>query len=266
MTELIVRNEPAIRMGFFVGIFLAVALVELVAPRRALTASKKTRWFGNIGIVAINTFLLRILFPAGAVGISIWVGRQGWGIFNLAEWPFWLEIVLTVIILDFVIYMQHVMFHAVPALWRLHMMHHADLDIDLTTGTRFHPIEIIISIGIKAGAIIILGAPPVGVIIFEIILNGTAMFNHGNFFIPLGVDRVLRLLVDFQMGHEPDKLLQRIMARIVPGPEVNRGSDTCLVSLISWRAEGMSDARWKRLCVSHETQMFIIKHMIESGA
>lgn len=195
MTEFIAQNEAAIRMGFFAGIFLAVALVELVAPRRALTASKKTRWFGNIGIVAINTFLLRLLFPAGAVGISVWVGGQGWGIFNLAEWPFWLEVVSTVIILDFVIYMQHVMFHVVPVLWRLHMVHHADLDIDLTTGTRFHPVEIITSLGIKAGAIIILGAPPVGVIIFEILLNGTAMFNHGNFFIPLGVDRVLRLLV-----------------------------------------------------------------------
>ncbi len=195
MTEFVITNESTIRMAFFVGIFLIVALVELMVPRRALTTSKKTRWFGNIGIVFINTFLLRLLFPAGAVGISVWIGRQGWGIFNLIQWPFWVEVVLTVIILDFVIYMQHVMFHAVPVLWRLHMMHHADMDYDLTTGTRFHPIEIIISLGIKAVAITVLGAPAVGVIIFEILLNGTAMFNHGNFFVPLGLDRVLRLLV-----------------------------------------------------------------------
>lgn len=195
MTEFVIAHEATIRMAFFVGIFLAVALVELIVPRRSLTTSKTSRWVGNIGIVFINAFVLRILFPAGAVGISVWIGHQGWGIFNHIQWPFWLEVMLTIIILDFVIYMQHVMFHAVPILWRLHMMHHADMDYDLTTGTRFHPIEIIISLGIKAGAITVLGAPPVGVIIFEILLNGTAMFNHGNFFIPLGIDRVLRLLV-----------------------------------------------------------------------
>jgi len=195
MTEFVIAHEATIRMAFFVGIFLAVALVELIVPRRSLTTSKTSRWVGNIGIVFINAFVLRILFPAGAVGISVWIGHQDWGIFNHIQWPFWLEVMLTIIILDFVIYMQHVMFHAVPILWRLHMMHHADLDYDLTTGTRFHPIEIIISLGIKAGAITVLGAPPVGVIIFEILLNGTAMFNHGNFFIPLGIDRVLRLLV-----------------------------------------------------------------------
>jgi len=195
MTEFVTAHEATIRMAFFVGIFLAVALVELIVPRRALTTSKTSRWVGNIGIVFINTFLLRILFPAGAVGISVWIGHQDWGIFNHIQWPFWLEVALTIVILDFVIYMQHVMFHAVPVLWRLHMMHHADLDYDLTTGTRFHPLESIISLGIKAGAITVLGAPPVGVIIFEIILNGMAMFNHGNFFIPLGIDRFLRLLV-----------------------------------------------------------------------
>ncbi|MCF8143397.1 MAG: sterol desaturase family protein [Deltaproteobacteria bacterium] len=195
MTEFVTTNEAGLRIAFFVGIFLAVALVERVVPRRVLTTSKKTRWFGNIGIVFINTFLLRLLVPAGAVGVSVWIGHQGWGIFNYIRWPFWLEVALTVVILDFIIYMQHVMFHAVPVLWRLHMMHHADLDYDLTTGTRFHPLEIIISLGIKAVAITVLGAPPVGVIVFEILLNGTAMFNHGNFFIPLGIDRVLRLLV-----------------------------------------------------------------------
>jgi len=195
MTDFVTAHEAAIRMSFFVGIFLAVALVELIVPRRALTTSKKSRWFGNIGIVFIDTFMLRLLAPAGAVGVSVWIGHQGWGLLNTVEWPFWLELVITVIVLDFVVYMQHLMFHAVPILWRLHMMHHADLDIDLTTGTRFHPLEIIISLGIKAGAIIVLGAPPVGVIIFEIVLNGTAMFNHGNFFIPLRVDRFLRLLV-----------------------------------------------------------------------
>jgi len=195
LSEFILSNEPTIRMTFFVGIFVVVALVELAVPRRRLITSKTGRWFANIGIVVINTVVLRLLVPAGAVGISVWVERQGWGVFNYVDWAFWVKVILSVILLDFVIYLQHLMFHAVPVLWRLHMMHHADLDYDLTTGTRFHPIEIIISMGIKAAAISVLGAPPMGVIIFEILLNGTAMFNHGNFYIPLGVDRILRLMV-----------------------------------------------------------------------
>ncbi|MCF8120431.1 MAG: sterol desaturase family protein, partial [Deltaproteobacteria bacterium] len=140
MTDFVTAHEAAIRMSFFVGIFLAVALVELIVPRRALTTSKKSRWFGNIGIVFIDTFMLRLLAPAGAVGVSVWIGHQGWGLLNTVQWPFWVELVITVIVLDFVVYMQHLMFHAAPILSRLHMMHHADLDIDLTTGTRFHPL------------------------------------------------------------------------------------------------------------------------------
>jgi sterol desaturase/sphingolipid hydroxylase (fatty acid hydroxylase superfamily) len=195
ISEFIVSHEATIRMTFFVGIFVIVALIELAVPRRPLTTSKAGRWFANIGIVIINTVVLRLLVPAGGVGISVWVGRQGWGVFNYLDWPIWIEVILSVILLDFVIYLQHLMFHAVPLLWRFHMMHHADLDYDVTTGTRFHPIEIIISLGIKATAISVLGAPAVGVIIFEILLNGTAMFNHGNFYIPLGIDRILRLMV-----------------------------------------------------------------------
>jgi sterol desaturase/sphingolipid hydroxylase (fatty acid hydroxylase superfamily) len=195
LSEFIVLHEATIRMGFFVGIFGIVALLELAVPRRPLTTSKRGRWFNNIGIVIINTVVLRVFVPAGALGISVWIGRQGWGVFNYMNWPIWIEVILSVILLDFVIYLQHLMFHAVPLLWRLHMMHHADLDYDLTTGTRFHPIEIIISMGIKAAAISVLGASPVSVIIFEILLNGTAMFNHGNLYIPLGVDRILRLMV-----------------------------------------------------------------------
>jgi sterol desaturase/sphingolipid hydroxylase (fatty acid hydroxylase superfamily) len=195
MADFVSNNEATIRLAFFVGIFLAVAFIELLAPRRGLTTSKKTRWLGNIGIVAINTALLRFIFPATAVGLSLWVGQQGWGILNNVAVPYWFKVVSSAVLLDFVIYLQHVMFHAVPTLWRLHMMHHADMDFDVTTGTRFHPIEIMISMMIKFAAITVLGAPALGVIIFEILLNGTAMFNHGNFFIPLGIDRVLRLFV-----------------------------------------------------------------------
>jgi sterol desaturase/sphingolipid hydroxylase (fatty acid hydroxylase superfamily) len=195
MTDLIIAQEGIIRLGFFVGIFVVVAIVELIVPRRPLTTSKRTRWFGNIGIVAINTVVVRLLFSTGAVGVAIWVEGQGWGILNLMALPFWLKVVLSIALLDFIIYLQHLMFHAVPLLWRLHMMHHADMDYDVTTGTRFHPIEILISMLIKTSAIMLLGAPALGVVIFEILLNGTAMFNHGNFYIHLGTDRVLRWFV-----------------------------------------------------------------------
>jgi sterol desaturase/sphingolipid hydroxylase (fatty acid hydroxylase superfamily) len=127
--------------------------------------------------------------------MALWARDQGWGVFNAMNLPYWLAVGLSVMLLDFVIYLQHVMFHSVPTLWRLHMMHHADLDFDLTTGVRFHPIEIIISMGIKFAAIVLLGAPGLAVVLFEVLLNGTAMFNHGNFHIPLGLDRLLRWFV-----------------------------------------------------------------------
>lgn len=195
MTSFVLNHEATIRIAFFVGIFVIVALVELLVPRRPLSTSKAIRWFGNIGVVIINTVLLRLLFPAAAVGVAVWVERQGWGLFHNVELPYWLKVALSAIILDFIIYLQHVMFHAVPLLWRLHMMHHADMDYDVTTGTRFHPIEIILSMVIKGAAITVLGTPALGVIIFEILLNGTAMFNHGNFFIPTGIDQILRWFV-----------------------------------------------------------------------
>ncbi len=195
MTDFVLNNEPTIRMAFFIGIFVIVVIFELLVPRRPLSTSKTSRWFGNIGIVFINTVLLRLLFPAAGVGIAAWIERQGWGAFNNVELPYWSKVVLSAIILDFIIYLQHVMFHAVPLLWRLHMVHHADLDYDVTTGTRFHPIEIILSMVIKGAAIMVLGPPVLGVIVFEILLNGTSMFNHGNFFIPLKIDRILRWVV-----------------------------------------------------------------------
>ncbi len=195
MTGWLADHEAVVRMAFFGAIFAAVALAEIAFPRRPRTISRRRRWTANIGIVLIDTMVLRLLFPAGAVGIAFWVQQQGWGLLAGVPWPAGMEILLAVVFLDFIIYLQHVMFHAVPTLWRLHMVHHADLDYDLTTGTRFHPIEILVSMGIKVSAIIVIGAPPAAVLVFEILLNGTAMFNHGNFFIPLKIDRLLRWLV-----------------------------------------------------------------------
>ena len=182
-------------MGFFFGILGVMALWEVLSPRRALTVSKAVRWTNNLGLVFLNSFILRLLFPAAAIGVAALAFEHGWGVFNYYAVPYWLAVVGSVVILDFVIYLQHVMVHAVPALWRLHRVHHADLDFDVTTGARFHPIEIILSILIKFAAILLLGPPLLAVVIFEVLLNATAMFNHSNVRIPPAIDRVLRWFV-----------------------------------------------------------------------
>jgi sterol desaturase/sphingolipid hydroxylase (fatty acid hydroxylase superfamily) len=188
-------HEAAIRLGFFLGVFAVMALWEVLAPRRALTVSKAVRWANNIGLVALDTLLLRLLFPAAAVGMGAFAADQGWGLLNHFEVPFWLAVAVAVVVMDFVIWLQHVMVHAVPALWRLHRVHHADLDYDLTTGARFHPLEIILSMLIKFATIVVLGPPVLAVIVFEVILNAMAMFNHANVRLPEALDRVLRWLV-----------------------------------------------------------------------
>lgn len=195
MNETIFDNEPAIRLTFFFGIFIVMALWELAAPRRELKTSKPVRWLSNLGIVAINTFLVRFLFPTAAVGMAFVAKEGGWGFFNNVEISQWFAIAISVIFLDSVIYFQHVLFHGVPALWRLHRVHHTDLDYDVTTGARFHPIEIILSMLIKLAVVIAIGAPPVAVLLFEIILNGTAMFNHSNVRLPIAIDQVLRGII-----------------------------------------------------------------------
>jgi sterol desaturase/sphingolipid hydroxylase (fatty acid hydroxylase superfamily) len=193
--QFVTSHETEIRLGFFVGIFALVAIWELVAPRRALTASKTLRWSSNIGIVVLNTLLLRLIFPLAAVGTAAFCAANGWGAFNHFEVPFWLAVPLAVVAMDFVIWLQHVMFHSVPVLWRLHRVHHADLDYDLTTGSRFHPIEIVLSMLIKIATISVLGPPVVAVVIFEVLLNTAAMFNHGNIRLPASVDRFMRWFI-----------------------------------------------------------------------
>jgi sterol desaturase/sphingolipid hydroxylase (fatty acid hydroxylase superfamily) len=191
----ITDNEVLIRLGFFFGVFIIMAIWELLAPRRRLIVPKLMRWSNNISLVFFNTLILRVLFPAAAVGMAVFVQQQGWGLFNYYSLALPLEIVVSVIILDGIIYLQHVMVHAVPVLWRLHRVHHADPDFDVTTGARFHPLEIILSMLIKFAAIVVLGPPVVAVIIFEVLLNATAMFNHSNVRLNTTLDKYLRLLV-----------------------------------------------------------------------
>ena len=195
MTQAILANEPAIRLVFFLGIFASMMVWEFVAPRRARSVSRWIRWPSNLGIVAVNTLTLRVLVPVAAVGLAVVSEDRGWGLLNAFSLPAWLAIVLSVVVLDLAIYLQHVMVHAVPALWRLHRMHHADLDFDVTTGARFHPVEILLSMGIKLAVVAALGPPVIAVLIFEVLLNASSLFNHGNVRIAPKFDGVLRLFI-----------------------------------------------------------------------
>src|SRR5579863_7970374 len=172
-----------------------MAVWEAVAPRRARSYSRLRRWPSNLSIVALNTLFVRVLLPATAVSLAMAGERRGWGLLNNLPVPTWMAIVASVVLLDAAIYLQHVMFHAVPALWRVHRMHHTDLDFDATTGVRFHPIEIVLSMLIKFAAIVSLGTPAAAVLIFEVLLNATSIFNHGNVNLPERIDGLLRLLL-----------------------------------------------------------------------
>ncbi len=193
--ETILDNEVAIRLGFFFGTFAVMAVWEVLAPRRALTVSRALRWVNNLGLVFFNSFVLRLLFPAAAVGMAAFAAEQGWGLLNYYGVPAGLAVPAAIVAMDLVIYLQHVLVHAVPVLWRLHRVHHADPDYDVTTGARFHTLEIILSMLIKFATILVLGPPVVAVVVFEVVLNAMAMFNHGNVRLPGGLDRVLRWLV-----------------------------------------------------------------------
>jgi sterol desaturase/sphingolipid hydroxylase (fatty acid hydroxylase superfamily) len=188
-------SEVGIRFGWFVVILTMMAVWELLAPRRSLTTNKPLRWLNNLGLALLNSIVVRIFVPVAAAGTALAAQSRGWGLFNNVEIPAWLAMVLSVVALDLAIYLQHVMFHAIPVLWRLHMVHHADLDFDVTTGLRFHTLEILLSLGIKCASIVLLGVSPLAVLTFEVLLNGTSLFNHSNVRLPRWLDRALRLAI-----------------------------------------------------------------------
>jgi len=193
--DLVLQREALLRLGSFAAIFVTMALSEVLAPRRPLSVPRLQRWTSNISLLVLNSLLLRLLFPAAAVGIAYTAAEAGWGLFNQVNLPYWLEVILAVLLLDLAIYLQHLLMHRVPLLWRLHRVHHADLDIDLTTGSRFHTLEILVSMLIKAAVIFILGPALLAVLIFEALLSGMALFNHANVRLPGTIDRLLRLLL-----------------------------------------------------------------------
>jgi sterol desaturase/sphingolipid hydroxylase (fatty acid hydroxylase superfamily) len=189
------EGEAILRLASFAAVFALAALWEALAPRRARAFGRSDRWPHNLGLLVLDVALLRLVAPGAAIAVAAAAEERGWGLLNALELPGWLAVLAAVALLDLAIWVQHVMFHAVPALWRLHRVHHSDLDVDATTGTRFHPLEILISVAVKCAAVAAIGAPAVAVFIFEVLLNATAVFNHANARIPAGVERWLRLFV-----------------------------------------------------------------------
>lgn len=226
-------DEQTIRLAFFFGVLTVVAVWEVIAPRRTLTDSKGRRWLVNLSLVVIDTAVVRFILPVLPVGLALIAQERGWGILNNVILPSWSKIALAVVALDLIIYLQHVLFHFLPILWRLHRVHHTDLDIDVTTGNRFHPIEIVISIGIKLAAVLLIGPPAFAVIIFEVALNATFLFNHGNIRFPEIVDRWLRLVVV-----TPD--MHRVHHSIIP-----RETNSNFGFSLPW---------WDRLCGTYRPQ------------
>lgn len=205
-------NEALIRLSVFAGLFLVFALIETLAPRRARVQPRQRRWIANIGFTVLNTLALRALsvaLPLLAVGAALDAWKMGWGLLNHLSWPIWVEIGLSILILDFAIWAQHLITHKVPLFWRFHRVHHADRDMDVTTAVRFHPVEILASMLLKIGLVYVLGPQALAVLLFEVLLNGTALFNHANIRLPNGLDRIVRLVLVTPDMHRVHHSVQR---------------------------------------------------------
>jgi len=258
MNLFVIDNEAFIRMGFFLSVFFVMALWEAIAPRRALTQSRNMRWLNNLAITFINAAAVRVIFPTAAVGVAVLSKERDWGLFNVLGVPEVEAGVMAVLLLDMTIYTQHVFFHKIPVFWRLHRMHHTDLDIDVTTGARFHPVEIGLSVVIKMVTVAALGAPAWSVVVFEVLLNATSMFNHSNVFLNERVDRVLRTFVvtpDMHRVHHSVIRLEtdsnfgfnlpwwdRILGTYRPRPE--KGHAAMTIGLANYRDKKWLTLQW----------------------
>jgi len=255
-------SEPVIRLLAFSSIFAALTIIELWAPRlerdEMRGALKSRRWFTNIAMVVLSSVVLRIIFPLAAVGTAIWAQEAGYGLFPLFGVPVWVAGILAFLVLDFAVWLEHVVSHKWPWLWRIHRMHHADTGFDLTTALRFHPLEIVLSMIWKAAIIIALGAPPVAVLVFEIVLNGASMFNHANIRLPLAADKILRLLIVtpdmHRIHHSTDRretdsnygfnlaIWDRLFSTYTRAPR--RGQTGIEIGLSEWRDARTANLGW----------------------
>ena len=255
------EHEATYRLAFFLGLFALFALIEALKPRRALVLGRARRWGANWALIVIDSLTLRLMniaLPALAVGAAVDAGANGWGLFNLLSWPGWLEGLLAILILDFAIWAQHLVMHKVPALWRLHRVHHADRDIDVTTALRFHPVEIALSMLLKIGLVYLLGPAAWAVLAFEILLNGSAMFNHANMALPIRLDRALRLVLvtpDMHRVHHSDireehdsnygfalSIWDRLFRTYTPQPR--KGHEGMTIGLKKWQDERPARLGW----------------------
>jgi len=261
MTDYILAHEASFRLGVFLSILLLMMSAEALFPRKARVLGRAHRWSSNLLLIIIDGLFVRLLFPIVAVGVAAVAAQNNWGLFNLVDWPIWLEITLSIIILDMLIYWQHVASHHIPFLWALHKVHHADRDIDVTTGSRFHPLEIGLSMAYKMTLVLLLGAPVLAVIIFELILNGCAMFNHSNVKLPLTLDKVLRKFIvtpDMHRVHHSTivaetnsnygfslSLWDRIFRSYTAQP--SKGHDGMLIGLNEYQNPGPASLSWSLL-------------------
>lgn len=239
-------SEAAVRLAAFLGIFTTMAVYELWSPRleraEMVGALKSRRWFANLSMVLLSSIVLRIVFPAAAVGAALWAQDKGIGLFNFLALPQAIAGILAFILLDFAVWLEHVASHKIPLLWRIHRMHHADNGFDVTTGLRFHPLEILLSMVWKAGIVVALGAPVLWVLIFEIVLNGTSMFNHSNVRLPLGLDRVLRRFLvtpDMHRVHHSSIPDETIPITVL----ISRSGIACSAPM--WHSHVVGTRRWK---------------------
>lgn len=254
------ENEATIRLAFFLGLFLLFAVIEALVPRRSRAQPRRRRWVTNVAIVLLDALTLRLLafaLPLLAVGAALDAQAQGWGLFNAVALPTWLEVLATVLIFDLAIWTQHLVTHKVPVLWRFHRVHHADRDFDVSTAIRFHPVEIAFSMLLKIGLVYLIGPPALGILMFEIILNGTALFNHANIRLPPWLDAVLRQFLvtpDMHRVHHSDlraehdsnyrfalSVWDRMFGTYIAQPE--RGHDGMTIGL-QWQDDRPSRLGW----------------------
>lgn len=241
--EILPASEMIIRLSCFVGAFAALAALEAAFPRRAPRLFRRRRWPSNIGISALNQVFVRLVLPASAISLAVAAEQNQWGLLGQLALPTWVEVLAAIFILDLAIYLQHLLYHAVPVLWRFHRMHHADVEFDVTTGIRFHPLSVLLSAVIKLGVIFALGPAPVAVLIFEVLLNATSLFNHSNLRIPQAGDRILRLLVVTPDMHRVHHSSDRDETNRTSG-SISPGGIDCFVPIARSQAWAIEEWRW----------------------
>lgn len=252
------EHESTIRLSVFIGVLAVMAFLEAVFPRRQRVQKRSARWTTNLGLIVIDTIALRLALPIVAMGMAVIAETRGWGLLNQVSWPLWVELIIAIAVLDMLIYWQHVASHHIPLLWRLHKVHHADRDIDVTTGIRFHPIEIILSMVYKIVCIVLLGPAVAAVFLFEVILNACAMFNHANVRLPLWLDQFIRVFLvtpDMHRVHHSTivketnsnygfslSIWDRLFGSYIAQPR--EGHDGMTIGLAEYQDKGPSSLLW----------------------